>query len=102
MGVTESHLLALSGDTLAEDDAEWMPGKSRTRLAPDLDKGFLMDASVKSTNVTSLGPKAFRQPDLATVSKQCHQSAQDTPVYRVDYLSFQGHRLDREKPTGRT
>ena len=49
MGVTESHLLALPGDTLAEDDAEWMPGKSRTRLAPDLDKGFLMDASVKST-----------------------------------------------------
>ena len=44
MGVTESHLLALPGDTLAEDDAEWMPGKSRTRLTPDLDKGFLMDA----------------------------------------------------------
>ena len=31
-----SHLLALPGDTLAEDDAEWMPGKSRTRLAHDL------------------------------------------------------------------
>ena len=43
MGVTESHLLAISGDTLAGDDAEWMPGKSRTRLAPDLDNGFLMD-----------------------------------------------------------
>ena len=43
MGVTESHLLALPGDTLAEDDAEWMPGKSRTRLTPDLDNGFLMD-----------------------------------------------------------
>jgi hypothetical protein len=46
MGVTESHLLALLGETLAEDDAEWMPGKSRTRLTPDLDNGFLMDAPV--------------------------------------------------------
>ncbi len=43
MGVTESHLLALLGETLAGDDAEWMPGKSRTRLAPGLDNGFLMD-----------------------------------------------------------
>ena len=49
MGVTESHLLALPGDTLAGDDAEWMPGKSRTRLAPDLDNGFLMDAAVFAT-----------------------------------------------------
>ena len=46
MGVTESHLLALLGETLAEDDAEWMPGKSRTRLTPDLDNGFLMDVPV--------------------------------------------------------
>ena len=46
MGVTESHLLALLGETLAEDDAEWMPGKSRTRLTPDLDNGFFMDAPV--------------------------------------------------------
>ena len=52
MGVTESHLLALSGDTLAEDDAEWMPGKSRTRLTPDLDKGFLMDASVTAMGIS--------------------------------------------------
>ena len=36
--------MALPGDTLAEDDAEWMPGKSRTRLTPELDNGFLMDA----------------------------------------------------------
>jgi hypothetical protein len=62
MGVTESHLLALLGETLAEDDAEWMPGKSRTRLTPDLDNGFLMDAwkiphsshrAVESLNLTS-------------------------------------------------
>ena len=33
------------GETLAADDAEWMPGESRTRLTPDLDEGFLMDAS---------------------------------------------------------
>ena len=46
MGVTESHLLALPSDAFAEDDAEWMPGKSRTRLTPDLDNGFLMDAPV--------------------------------------------------------
>ena len=44
MGVAESHLLALCGDTLTTDDAEWMPGESRNRLAPDLDNGFLMDA----------------------------------------------------------
>jgi hypothetical protein len=52
MGITESHLLAFPGDTLAKDDAEWMPGKSRTRLAPDLDNGFLMDAAVSATNGT--------------------------------------------------
>jgi hypothetical protein len=62
MGVTESHLLALSGDTLAEDDAEWMPGKSRTRLAPDLDNGFLMDASGKSTD------RGSRSQDCRSVS----------------------------------
>jgi len=58
MGVTGSHLLALPGDTLAGDDAEWMPGKSRTRLAPDLDNGFLMDASVPPT--AELGYVHFR------------------------------------------
>ncbi len=97
MGVTESHLLALLGETLAGDDAEWMPGKSRTRLAPGLDNGFLMDASVDFTNVTSLGRKPFKQQGLATLSQQCHQATQDSPVYRVGYLSFQGHRLGREK-----
>ena len=49
MGVPESHLLALPGETLAEDDAECMPGKPRTRLTPDLDNGFLMEAAVFTT-----------------------------------------------------
>jgi hypothetical protein len=59
MGVTESHLLALLGETLAEDDAEWMPGKSRTRLTPDLDNGFLMDAPVSlSAEVGTTGERS--------------------------------------------
>ena len=37
-------------------DAEWMFGESRTRLAPGLDKGFLMDA----------GPKQARTPPKST------------------------------------
>src|SRR6516162_10937000 len=33
----------LSWCSASADDAEWMSGKSRARLAPGLDRGFLMD-----------------------------------------------------------
>jgi len=53
-------------------------------------------AEVCRTNVTSLRRKPFKQKGLATLSQQCHQSTQGSPVYRVDYLSFQGHRPGRD------
>ena len=48
--------------------------------------------SVAHGNVTSLRRKPFNQKGLATLLQQCYQSTQYIPVYRVDYLSFQGHR----------
>src|SRR5262245_58352782 len=42
-GVKGSSRITLSWRPAWAGDAEWMFGKSRTRLAPGLDKGFLMD-----------------------------------------------------------
>ena len=49
-------------------------------------------ASVTSTNVASLRRNVFSQKGLVTLSQQCYQPTQDSPVYRVDDLSFHGHR----------
>ncbi len=35
----------IRGAPLSAGDAEWMVGKSRKHLAPDLDRGFLMDGT---------------------------------------------------------
>ena len=75
MRVTESHLLALPGETLAEDDAEWMPGKSRTRLTPELDNGFLMDAPATSAGVSYGCPAKLRRrvgPDEFSRNQKTH------------------------------
>ena len=40
-----SDRMLIRGAPLSAGDAEWMVGNSRKHLAPDLDKGFLMDAT---------------------------------------------------------
>ena len=59
---------------------------------PTQETASSLRAWVTHTNVTSLRRKPFKQKGLATLSQQYHQSTQDSPVYRVDYRSFQGHR----------
>ena len=46
-GVNGSNRITHSWRSATADDAEWMSGKSRTRLAPDLDRAFLMDVGPK-------------------------------------------------------
>ena len=53
-------------------------------------------ALVRHTNGTSLRRKPFNQKSLLTLSQQCCRPTQDGPVYRVDYLPFQGHRPGRD------
>jgi hypothetical protein len=43
-------------------DAEWMFGKSRTRLAPGLDKGFLMDVGPEQLTQIGLRPPVDHTP----------------------------------------
>ncbi len=54
---------------------------------------FVQLHSVWRTNVASLRRKPFRPPGLATACQQCCQSTQDSPVYRVGYVFFQGGRF---------
>jgi hypothetical protein len=55
-------------------DAEWMFGKSRTRLALGLDKGFLMDVGptrVAEMEISTAGdPTSARIALLTTFSRQ--------------------------------
>ena len=46
-----------------------------------------------ASNVASLRRKPFRQQGLATACQRCYQATQDSPVYRVGYVSFQGRRF---------
>src|SRR5438128_3000831 len=44
----------LSWRSASADDAEWMSGKSRARLAPGLDRSFLMDETMKEASVSRI------------------------------------------------
>ncbi len=43
--VNGSDRILIRGAPLSAGDAGWMVGKSRKHLAPDLDRGFLMDGT---------------------------------------------------------
>src|SRR6516165_6132391 len=59
----------LSWCSASADDAEWMSGKSRARLAPGLDRGFLMD--VGPQHARALGLRAsVERPEQARLAFQ--------------------------------
>jgi hypothetical protein len=54
-GVNGSNRILLSWRSAVADDAEWMSGKSRDRLAFGLDRGFLMDVRPKHAEDLDVG-----------------------------------------------